>query len=84
MDGTLLSKRIFTWSLTQSSSTCRTLPYRVRKFLIRIDMEYVLQHSILTGVTMTLFCTHGHVSGPNSLLDHEVIAPCGYSVPCQF
>ena len=24
------------------------------------------------------------VSGPNSLLDHEVIAPCGYSVPCQF
>ena len=43
MEGTLLSKRIFTWSLTQSSSTCRTLPYRIRKFLIRIDMEYVLQ-----------------------------------------
>ena len=39
---------------------------------------------VLTGVTMTLFCTHGRVSGPNSLLDHEVIAPCGYSVPCQF
>ena len=38
----------------------------------------------LAGVTMTLFCTHGRVSGPNSLLDHEVIAPCGYSVPCQF
>ena len=33
---------------------------------------------------MTLFCTHGRVSGLNSLLDHEVIAPCGYSVPCQF
>ena len=39
---------------------------------------------LLAGVTMTLFCTHGRVSGPNSLLDHEVIAPCGYSVPCQF
>ena len=36
------------------------------------------------GVTMTLFCRHGRVSDPNSLLDHEVIAPCGYSVPCQF
>ena len=40
--------------------------------------------SEMAGVTMTLFCTHGRVSGPNSLLDHEVIAPCGYSVPCQF
>ena len=29
-------------------------------------------------------CTHGRVSGPSSLLDQEVIAPCGYSVPCQF
>ena len=27
---------------------------------------------------------HGRVSGPSSLLDQEVIAPCGYSVPCQF
>ena len=35
-------------------------------------------------LTMTLFCTHGRVSGPNSLLDHGVIAPCGYIVPCQF
>ena len=43
MDDTLLSKLIFTWSLTQSSSTCRTFPYRVRQFLIRVDMEYVLQ-----------------------------------------
>ena len=24
---------------------------------------------ISAGVTMTLFCTHGRVSGPNSLLD---------------
>ena len=49
MYDTLLSKRIFTWSLTQSRSTCRTLPYRVRKFLIRIDMEYVLQaHEVNT------------------------------------
>ena len=51
MDDTLLSNRIFTWSLTQSSSTCtcRTLPYRVRNFLIRIDMEYVLQsHEVNT------------------------------------
>ena len=40
--------------------------------------------SEMAGVTMTLFCTHGRVSGPNSLLDNEVIAPCGYSVPCQF
>ena len=49
MDDTLLSKIIFTWSLTQSSSTCRTLPYRVRKFLICIDMEYVLQaHEVNT------------------------------------
>ena len=38
----------------------------------------------LAGVTMTLFCTHSRVSGPNSLLGHEVIAPCGYSAPCQF
>ena len=29
---------------------------------------------------MTLFCTHGRVSGPNSLLDIAY----GYSVPCQF
>ena len=29
----------------------------------------------LSLLTMTLFCTHGRVSGPNSLLDHEVIAP---------
>ena len=35
-------------------------------------------------VTMTLFCTHGRVSGPSSLLDLEVMAPRGYSVPCQF
>ena len=35
------------------------------------------------GVTMTL-CTHGRVSGPSSLLDQEVMAPRGYSVPCQF
>ena len=27
---------------------------------------------------------HGRVSGPSSLLDQEVIAPCGCSVPCQF
>ena len=39
---------------------------------------------ILAGVTMTLFCTHGRVSGPSSLLDLEVMAPRGYSVPCQF
>ena len=38
----------------------------------------------MAGVTMTLFCTHGRVSGPNSLLDHEVIASSEYSVPCQF
>ena len=38
----------------------------------------------MAGVTMTLFGTHGRVSGPNSLLGHEVIAPCGYGVPCQF
>ena len=37
----------------------------------------------LAGVTMTLFCTHGYVSGPSSLLDPEVIAPCGNGVPCQ-
>ena len=49
MDNTLLSKKIFTWSLTQPSSTCRTLPYRVRKFLICIDMECVLQaHEVNT------------------------------------
>ena len=28
-------------------------------------------------------CTHHRVSGPSSLLDQEVIAPCGTSVPCQ-
>ena len=39
----MLSKIIFTWSLTQSSSRCRTLPYRFRQILIRVDMEYVLQ-----------------------------------------
>ena len=50
MDDTLLSKLIFTWSLTQSSSTCRTLPYRVRQFLIRVDMEYVLPLSTNLGL----------------------------------
>ena len=29
------------------------------------------------------YCTHGRVFGPSSLLDLEVIAPCGTSVPCQ-
>ena len=38
----------------------------------------------MAGVTMTLCCTHGRVSGPSSLLDLEVMAPRGYSVPCQF
>ena len=37
----------------------------------------------LTRVTMTLCCTHGRVSGPSSLLDLEVIALFGNSVPCQ-
>ena len=46
-------------------------------------MSYKLSKGYVAGVTMTLFCTHGRVSGPSSLLDHEVIAPCGYSVPCQ-
>ena len=51
MDDALISKRIFNWSLTQSSSACRPPPptYRVRKFIIRIDMEYVLQaHEVNT------------------------------------
>ena len=51
------------------------------------SMEQRINNVCLTsraGVSMTLLCTHGRVSGPNSLLDHEVIAPCGYSVPCQF
>ena len=43
-----------------------------------------VQYLYLVLVSMTLFCTHGRVSGPNSLLGHEVIAPCGCSVPCQF
>ena len=30
---------------------------------------------LMAGVTMTLFCTHGRVSGPSSLLDLEVMAP---------
>ena len=38
---------------------------------------------VLAGVTMTLFCTHGHISGPSSLFDQEVISTCGTSVPCQ-
>ena len=49
-----------------------------------IDHIQINNYISVAGVTMTLFCTHGRVSGPNSLLDHEVIAPCGYSVPCQF
>ena len=55
-------------------------------FYKNVYILYSIKMSILplAGVTMTLFCTHGRVSGPNSLLDHEVIAPCGYSVPCQF
>ena len=31
----------------------------------------------------SLLDTLGRVSGPSSLLDLEVIAPCGNSVPCQ-
>ena len=46
------------------------------------DMATTLLRYVIS--TMTLFCTHGRVSGPNSLLGHEVIAPCEYSVPCQF
>ena len=51
-----------------------------------IEVENITLLSILSykTVTMTLFCTHGRVSGPSSLLDLEVMAPRGYSVPCQF
>ena len=31
----------------------------------------------------SLLDTHGRVSGPSSLLDLDVIAPCENSVPCQ-
>ena len=56
--------------------------YKFYKYSCKILRYYILEG--MAGVTMTLFCTHGRVSGPNSLLDHEVIAPCRYSVPCQF
>ena len=55
--------------------------------LVMVIMHFKLLKlvtDIMAGVTMTLFCTHGRVSGPSSLLDLEVMAPPGYSVPCQF
>ena len=40
--------------IIQFSSTCRTLPYRVHQFLIRVHMKYVLQalevKSILSNI----------------------------------
>ena len=53
----------------------------MNSFMVNIYSSSV---PMLAGVTMTLFCTHGRVSGPSSLLDLEVMAPRGYSVPCQF
>ena len=38
----------------------------------------------LAGVTMTLWLYARSRFRPSSLLDQEVIAPCRYSVPCQF
>ena len=63
--------------------------YHDQSIILRKDLNIVSHktanlNSNLKGVTMTLFCTHGRVSGPSSLLDLEVMAPRGYSVPCQF
>ena len=72
-------KRIFTWSLTQSSSTCKTLPYRVRKFLIRIDMEYVIQayevntRSILSNIDSN-FVSLLHQEWKEKLLSSTAVA----------
>ena len=59
--------------------------------IVRLICQLFVSYAILemadiatSRVTMTLFCTHGRVSGPSSLLDLEVMAPRGYSVPCQF
>ena len=67
-----------TWDgITCSCTVCKSCMYNS-------GVTLTLFRSRNAGVTMTLFCTHSRVSGPNSLLDHEVIAPCGYSVSCQF
>ena len=55
-----------------------------KRWILERFGAYFNMHTNLAGVTMTLFCTHGRVSGPSSLLDLEVMAPRGYSVPCQF
>ena len=56
--------------------------YLHSKSIIMLDIDICII-SFYTN-DMTLFCTHGRVSGPSSLLDLEVMAPRGYSVPCQF
>ena len=79
MDDTLISTIIFTWSLTQSSSTCRTLPYIVRNILICIDMKYVLQahevntKSILSNIYSN-FVPLLHQEWKDKLLSSTVVA----------
>ena len=53
------------YSLTYNVSTSS----HFAQYLVTISNVVVVKSDILAGVTMTLFCTHGRVSGPSSLLD---------------
>ena len=66
-----------------------TLIFRKKEILslngifIIIYSSHELHKTIVKGVTMTLYLYARRVSVPSSLLDLEVMVPCGYSVPCQ-
>ena len=62
--------------------------YEATKYRRQCRLEYVkflkqIVYNRGLNVLWVSVCTHGRVSGPSSLLDQEVIAPCGTSVPCQ-
>ena len=43
MDNSYLTKKDFTYSRSQSNSSCRTWFYRVKQFLISIDHEHIFR-----------------------------------------
>ena len=43
MDNSFLTKKIFLHSMNQSNDSCRTWFYRVKQFLISIDLEHMFR-----------------------------------------
>ena len=88
----IINVRSLVYKTCKDCVTCKKLfaPSAVQKMADlpeeRLQYDKLPFHHIIFpfGGSNYDFCTHGRVSGPSSLLDLEVMAPRGYSVPCQF